>query len=109
VLSRNDSQPESRGRAGCARIDRRRRLRKAWRRNPVDGNEIVTPGHPLAPGQIYDINRSRSPPSCPTTAASPSATRPPSTHSRIYPLLVDECLEQDVVVFSAAAQSANAI
>ena len=33
------------------------------------GNEIVEPGQPLAPGQIYDINASRSRRSSPSTAA----------------------------------------
>ena len=46
------------------------------------GNEIVEPGQPLAPGQIYDINRSRSRRSSPSTAACPVPYRIARRHHR---------------------------
>ena len=45
------------------------------------GNEIVEPGQPLGPGQIYDINRSRCRRSSARTAACRSSARRPPTRS----------------------------
>ena len=67
------------------------------------GNEIVEPGQPLAPGQIYDINRF-------TLAAVVAENGGVAVPYRIaadtiddLSRSVDECLEQDVVVFSGGS------
>ena len=67
------------------------------------GNEIVEPGQPLAPGQIYDINRF-------TLAAVVEENGGVAVPYRIatdtiedLSRSVDECLEQDVLVFSGGS------
>jgi molybdenum cofactor synthesis domain-containing protein len=67
------------------------------------GNEIVEPGQPLAPGQIYDINRF-------TLAAVVNENGGVAIPYRIatdtiddLSRSVDECLEQDVLVFSGGS------
>jgi molybdopterin molybdotransferase len=67
------------------------------------GNEIVAPGQPLAPGQIYDINS--------TTLAAVVAEHGgvPVTHRTAVDTIedlsraVDECLAEDVLVFSGGS------
>ena len=67
------------------------------------GNEIVEPGQPLAPGQIYDINRF-------TLTAVVNESGGVAVPYRIaadtiddLSRSVDECLEQDVLVFSGGS------
>src|SRR5688572_102700 len=67
------------------------------------GNEIVEPGQPLAPGQIYDINRF-------TLAAVVDENGGVAVPYRIatdtiedLSRSVDACLEQDVLVFSGGS------
>jgi molybdenum cofactor synthesis domain-containing protein len=67
------------------------------------GNEIIAPGQPLAPGQIYDINRF-------TIAAlverHGSVAVPYRTASDTIEDLtraIDECLQDDVLVFSGGS------
>jgi len=67
------------------------------------GNEIVEPGQPLAPGQIYDINRF-------TLAAVVEENGGVAVPYRIatdtiedLSRSVDACLEQDVLVFSGGS------
>ena len=67
------------------------------------GNEIVEPGEPLAPGQIYDINRF-------TLAAVVDENGGVAVPYRIatdtiedLSRSVDACLEQDVLVFSGGS------
>jgi molybdenum cofactor synthesis domain-containing protein len=67
------------------------------------GNEIVEPGQPLQPGQIYDINRF-------TLAAVVNENGGVAIPYRIaadtiedLSRSVDECLEQDVLVFSGGS------
>jgi molybdopterin molybdotransferase len=67
------------------------------------GNEIVEPGQPLAPGQIYDINRF-------TLTAVVNDSGGVAVPYRIaadtiedLSRSVDECLEQDVLVFSGGS------
>jgi molybdopterin molybdotransferase len=67
------------------------------------GNEIVEPGQPLAPGQIYDINRF-------TLAAVINENGGEAIPYRIaadtiedLSRSVDDCLEQDVLVFSGGS------
>jgi molybdopterin molybdotransferase len=67
------------------------------------GNEIIEPGQPLAPGQIYDINRF-------TLAVVVNENGGVAIPYRIaadtiddLSRSVDECLEQDVLVFSGGS------
>jgi molybdenum cofactor synthesis domain-containing protein len=67
------------------------------------GNEVIEPGTPLAPGQIYDINRY-------TLSALVSdhggiaAPRPPAGDTiEALERAVDECLWSDVIVFSGGS------
>jgi molybdenum cofactor synthesis domain-containing protein len=67
------------------------------------GNEIVEPGQPLAPGQIYDINRF-------TLSAVVNESGGVAVPYRIaadtmddLSRSVDDCLEQDVLVFSGGS------
>ena len=67
------------------------------------GNEIVEPGQPLAPGQIYDINRF-------TLAAVVTESGGVAVPYRIasdtiddLSRSVDDCLEQDILVFSGGS------
>jgi molybdopterin molybdotransferase len=67
------------------------------------GNEIVEPGQPLAPGQIYDINRF-------TLAAVVTENGGVAVPYRIatdtiddLSRSVDDCLEQDILVFSGGS------
>ena len=67
------------------------------------GNEIVDPGQPLAPGQIYDINRVTV---SAVVAESGGIAIPYRTAADTVEDLsraVDECLEQDVMVFSGGS------
>jgi molybdopterin molybdotransferase len=67
------------------------------------GNEIVEPGHPLKPGQIYDINRFTL--SAVVAAAGgvpdPYPPAPDSLDALIATL--EACLEHDIVVFSGGS------
>jgi molybdenum cofactor synthesis domain-containing protein len=67
------------------------------------GNEIVEPGQPLAPGQIYDINRF----TLATVVAENGGVAVPYriAADTIDDLsrAVDECLEQDLLVFSGGS------
>jgi molybdenum cofactor synthesis domain-containing protein len=67
------------------------------------GNEIVEPGQPLAPGQIYDINRF-------TLSAVVNESGGIAVPYRIaadtiddLSRSVDDCLEQDILVFSGGS------
>jgi molybdenum cofactor synthesis domain-containing protein len=67
------------------------------------GNEIVDPGEPLAPGQIYDINRFTV---SAVVAEHGGVPIPYRTAADTMPDLsraVDECLEQDLLVFSGGS------
>jgi molybdopterin molybdotransferase len=67
------------------------------------GNEIVTPGHPLAPGQIYDINRFTVAAVVSDNGAIPVRYKTAVDTFEDLSVAVDECLEQDVVVFSGGS------
>ena len=67
------------------------------------GNEIVDPGQPLAPGQIYDINKFTV---CAVVAEHGGVPVPYRTAIDTIEDLsraVDECLEQDILVFSGGS------
>jgi molybdenum cofactor synthesis domain-containing protein len=67
------------------------------------GNEIVDPGQPLAPGQIYDINRFT------VSAVVAEHGGVPVTYKTALDTIddlsraVDECLQDDVLVFSGGS------
>lgn len=67
------------------------------------GNEIVAPGHALAPGQIYDINRF----TLSAIVAEHGAVAVPFTSAEdsmdALDRAVDECLTCDVLVFSGGS------
>ncbi|MBI4263566.1 MAG: molybdenum cofactor biosynthesis protein [Acidobacteria bacterium] len=67
------------------------------------GNEIVDPGQPLAPGQIYDINRFTVAAVVAEHGGEPVAYRTASDTLEDLSRAVDECLEQDVLVFSGGS------
>jgi len=67
------------------------------------GNEIVEPGRPLEPGQIYDINRFTI---GAVVSANGSVAEPHRTAADTLDALVDafdECLGADVIVFSGGS------
>jgi molybdenum cofactor synthesis domain-containing protein len=67
------------------------------------GNEIVTPGHPLAPGQIYDINRFTISAVIDDHGGVPVRYKTAVDTIEDLSAAVDECLEQDLVVFSGGS------
>ena len=68
------------------------------------GNEIVDPGQPLAPGQIYDINRVTVSAVVSDNGGVPIAYRTAADTIEDLSRAVDECLAQDdVMVFSGGS------
>jgi molybdenum cofactor synthesis domain-containing protein len=67
------------------------------------GNEIVEPGQPLAPGQIYDINRFTLSAVVAEHGGIPVPYRIAADTIEDLSRSVDECLEQDVLVFSGGS------
>ena len=67
------------------------------------GNEIVEPGQPLAPGQIYDINRFTLSAVVAEHGGVPVPYRIAADTIEDLSRSVDECLEQDVLVFSGGS------
>jgi molybdenum cofactor synthesis domain-containing protein len=67
------------------------------------GNEIVEPGQPLAPGQIYDINRFTLSAVVTDHGGVPVPYRIAADTIEDLARSVDECLEQDVLVFSGGS------
>ena len=67
------------------------------------GNEIVEPGQPLAPGQIYDINRFTLSAVVAEQGGVPVPYRIAADTMEDLSRSVDECLEQDVLVFSGGS------
>ena len=67
------------------------------------GNEIVEPGQPLAPGQIYDINRFTLAAVVDEHGAVPVPYRIAADTIEDLSRSVDECLEQDILVFSGGS------
>ena len=67
------------------------------------GNEVVEPGRPLAPGQIYDINRFTLAAIVSDNGGIPVAYPPaPDTLDALVSAL-EECLANDIVVFSGGS------
>ena len=67
------------------------------------GNEIVDPGQPLAPGQIYDINRVTVSAVVVDNGGIPVPYRTAADTIDDLSRAVEECLEQDVMVFSGGS------
>ncbi len=67
------------------------------------GNEIVDPGQPLAPGQIYDINRVTVSGVVTDNGGIPIPYRTAADTIDDLSRAVEECLEQDVMVFSGGS------
>jgi molybdopterin molybdotransferase len=67
------------------------------------GNEIVEPGQPLAPGQIYDINRFTLSTVVNESGGIAVPYRIAADTIDDLSRSVDECLEQDVLVFSGGS------
>jgi molybdenum cofactor synthesis domain-containing protein len=67
------------------------------------GNEIVEPGQPLPPGQIYDINRFTLAAVIEDHGGIPVAHRGAADTIEDLSRAVDECLEEDVLVFSGGS------
>lgn len=67
------------------------------------GNEIVDPGKPLAPGQIYDINRVTVSGVVADNGGIPVPYRTAADTIEDLSRAVEECLEQDVMVFSGGS------
>jgi len=67
------------------------------------GNEIVTPGHPLEPGQIYDINRFTLSAVIDDHGGVPVRYKTAVDTFDDLSAAVDECLEQDLMVFSGGS------
>jgi molybdenum cofactor synthesis domain-containing protein len=64
------------------------------------GNEIVDPGQPLQPGQIYDINRFTVAAVVAEHGGAPVSHRTAADTIPDLERALDDCLEDDVVVFS---------
>ncbi len=67
------------------------------------GNEIVDPGQPLSPGQIYDINRVTVSAVVSDNGGIPVPYRTAADTIEDLQRAVDECVEQDVMVFSGGS------
>jgi molybdopterin molybdotransferase len=67
------------------------------------GNEIITPGVPLQPGQIYDINRYTLSAIIREHGGDPTAYRTAQDSIEDLQRAIDECLERDVLVFSGGS------
>jgi molybdenum cofactor synthesis domain-containing protein len=67
------------------------------------GNEIVDPGQPLAPGQIYDINRFTLAAVVAEHGCVPVAHRTAADTLDDLSRAVDDCLAEDVLVFSGGS------
>jgi molybdenum cofactor synthesis domain-containing protein len=82
---------------GLARVDVYARPRVAILST---GNEIVDPGRPLQPGQIYDVNRFTVAAVVAEHGGAPMSHRTAADTIADLERALDECLEDDVVVFS---------
>jgi molybdenum cofactor synthesis domain-containing protein len=67
------------------------------------GNEVVAPGEPLAPGQIYDINSSTLAAVVAEHGGVPVVHRTAVDTLEDLSRAVDECLAEDVLVFSGGS------
>jgi molybdenum cofactor synthesis domain-containing protein len=67
------------------------------------GNEIVEPGRPLEPGQIYDVNRFTLTSSVTEHGGDPVAYRTARDTLEDLSRALDDCLQEDLLVFSGGS------
>ena len=67
------------------------------------GNEVIDPGQPLAPGQIYDVNRFTLGAVVSSHGGEPEAHRPAQDSIGALVAALDRCLDADLVVFSGGS------
>jgi molybdenum cofactor synthesis domain-containing protein len=67
------------------------------------GNEIVEPGQPLGPGQIYDINRFALAAVVTEHGGEPAAYRTANDTIEDLSRALDDCLTEDLLVFSGGS------
>ena len=67
------------------------------------GNEMIEPGRPLSPGQIYDVNRFTLAAIVAAHGGLPEAHAP--AHDSVDALVeaLDRCLDADIIVFSGGS------
>ena len=73
------------------------------------GNEVIEPGQPLSPGQIFDVNRFTLSAIVSTHGGVPEAHRPAQDTVDALIASLDACKTADLIVFSGGARSASAI
>ena len=84
-------------------VDRRPRLAPPRVAVLSTGNEIVEPGQPLAPGQIYDVNKFTIASVVSEHGGVPVLSRTAVDTLDDLSRAVDECLAEDVLVFSGGS------
>ncbi|MBI4885969.1 MAG: molybdopterin molybdotransferase MoeA [Acidobacteria bacterium] len=67
------------------------------------GNELVEPGEPLGPGQIYDINRFTMAAVVAEHGGEPAPRRTAADTLEDLTRAIDECLQDDLIVFSGGS------
>lgn len=67
------------------------------------GNEVIDPGAPLAPGQIYDVNRFTLGAVVSVHGGVPEPHRPAQDSVDALIAALDDCAEADVIVFSGGS------
>jgi molybdenum cofactor synthesis domain-containing protein len=67
------------------------------------GNEIIEPGRPLKPGQIYDVNRFTLASSIAEHGGEPIAYRTARDTLQDLSTALDTCLQEDLLVFSGGS------
>ncbi len=67
------------------------------------GNEVVDPGQPLAPGQIFDVNRFTLSAVVSAHGGIPEPHRPAQDTIDALVAALDRCMEADLVVFSGGS------
>ena len=95
--------PSRVGALAATGVTRRRGLRAAAVAILSTGNEIVDPGEPLAPGQIYDINRFTLEAVVARHGGAPWRCRPSATRSAALSRRSTRRAAHDVVVFSGGS------
>jgi molybdenum cofactor synthesis domain-containing protein len=85
---------------GCAELDVFARPRVAVLST---GNEVVNPGMPLAPGQIYDVNRFTLSAVVAANGGTPEPHRPAQDTIEALAAALDRCAGADLIVFSGGS------
>ncbi len=85
---------------GCAEVDVFAKPRVAL---VSTGNEVIDPGQPLLPGQIYDVNRFTLAAVVQEHGGTPEAHRPAQDTLASLHDTLDACRQADVIVFSGGS------